>query len=67
MTGNTRGGPNIYTMRGFISRINRKAKASKPGTKPAIANAVPTPAKDKDELAHAMLGLLKDIGEGKLE
>jgi len=28
---------------------------------------VPTPAKDKDELAHAMLGLLKDIGEGKLE
>ena len=59
--------PNIYTMRGFISRINKKAKASKVGIEPAIANTVPTPTDEEDDLAHALLGLLKDIGEDKLE
>ena len=58
---------NIYTLRGFISRINKKTKISKSGIEPAIAKNVPTPAKDEDDLAFALLGLLKDISEDKLE
>jgi hypothetical protein len=64
MRGRKRDEPNIYTMRGLFNRIKNKNRS---GTKPAIAKNVPTPAKDDDELAHALLGLLRDIRDDKLD
>ena len=64
MKGRKRDEPNIYTMRGLFNRIKNKNRS---GMKPAIAKSVPTDDKERDELAHAMLELLKDIRDGKLD
>ena len=64
MRGKKRDEPNIYTMHGLFNRIKKKNIA---GTKPAIAKNVPTPAKDDDDLAFALLGLLRDIRDDKLD
>jgi len=64
MKGKKRDEPNIYTMHGLFNRIKKKNRS---GTKPAIAKSVPTPAKDDDDLAFALLGLLRDIRDDKLD
>ena len=64
MKGRKRDEPNIYTMHGLFNRIKKKNRS---GTKPAIAKSVPIRDKEHDELAHAMLELLKDMRDGKLE
>jgi hypothetical protein len=64
MKGRKRDEPNIYTMRGLFNRIKKK---NNHGMDPAIAKSVPNPTKDDDELAYALLGLLRDIRDDKLD
>ena len=64
MKGKKQDEPNIYTIRGLFNRIKKKNRS---GIDPAIAKSMPTRAKDDDELAHALLGLLRDIRDDKLD